>query len=101
MTRGRKPIADFNTDITHINEIATAASNLGAYTVESLAPGLCYFVYGDKVRLVTGKGYMEVKLSTTQIIAEELPDILADYKRTKRDGRVQMDSKAIQRMLRV
>ena len=40
MTRGRKPIADFNTDITHINEIATAASNLGAYTVESLAPGL-------------------------------------------------------------
>lgn len=32
MTRGRKPIADFNTDITHINEIATSASNLGAYT---------------------------------------------------------------------
>ena len=44
---------------------------------------------------------MEVKLSTAKIIAEELPDILADYKRTKRDGRVQMDSKAIQRMLRV
>lgn len=101
MTRGRKPIAAFGTDTRHINEIATTATNLGAYTVESLAPGLYYFLDGEHVVLATGNGYMKVHMSTARVIAKEMPDILADYEESKREGRVQMDTKAIQRMLRV
>lgn len=101
MTRGRKPIAVFGSNTRHINEIATTATNLGAYTVESLAPGLYYFIDGDHVVLATGNGYMKMHITTAGVIAKELPDILADFEESRREGRVQMDTRAIQRMLRV
>ena len=99
MTRGRKPIAIFGQKELHVNEMATTATNLGAYTVESLAPGLCYFLEGDTVIMASSGGYMKVHISTARVIAEELAQILADYEADKRNGFVQMSTREIQRML--
>ena len=99
MSRGRKPVALFSQKKMHIGEMATTATNLGAYTVESLAPGLCYFIDGDTVVLATSNGFMKVHLTTAHVIAEELPQILADYKADRHNGLVQMSMRDIQRML--
>lgn len=101
MTRGRKPIATFGQKEMHINEMATTATNLGAYTVESLAPGLCYFIEGDIVVIGASSGYMKVHLTTAKVIADELPQILVDYEADKRTGLVPMSTRKIQRMLEV
>ena len=79
--------------------MATHATNLGAYTVESLAPGLCYFLQGDTVILGASSGFMKVHLTTAKVIADELPQILADYEADNRNGLVQMSTRDIQRML--
>ena len=99
MTRGRKPIATFGSKELHINEIATTATNLGAYTVESLAPGLCYFIEGDTVVIASSTGYMKVHLTTAKVIASELDGIIDDYEQDKRNGVVPMSTSEIQRML--
>lgn len=99
MTRGRKPIEVFNQKELHINEMATTATNSGAYTVESLAPGLCYFLEGQTVVVASSNGYMKVHLTVAEIIADELPQILADYKADRKNGLVQMSTRDIQRML--
>ena len=101
MTRGRKPIATFGQKDLHINEMATTATNLGAYTVESLAPGLCYFIDGDTVVLASSTGYMKVHLTTAKVIASELDGIISDYETDKRNGVVPMSTREIQRMLEV
>ena len=93
------PIARFGEKNLHINEMATTATNMGVYTVESLAPGLCYFVDGETVVLASSTGYMKVHLTTAKVIAEELPDILADYEADKRNGLVPMSTRKIERML--
>ena len=69
MSRGRKPIAIFGQKELNINEMATTATNNGAYTVESLAPGLCYFLQNDVVVIGSSGGYMKVHLSTAHVIA--------------------------------
>ena len=99
MSRGRRPIAVFEQKRLHLGEMATTATNLGAYTVESLAPGLCYFIDGDTVVLATSTGYMKVHLSVAHVIAEELAEILKDYEADKHNGLVQMSTRDIQRML--
>ena len=99
MTRGRKPIATFGNKELHINEMATTATNCGAYTVESLAPGLCYFIQGDLVVIGASSGYMKVHLSTAKVIASEMAGIIADYESDKRNGMVPMSTRDIQRML--
>lgn len=99
MSRGRKPIATFGNKELHINEMATTATNFGAYTVESLAPGLCYFIQGDTVVLAASSGYMKVHLTTAHVISEELPGILADYEQDKHNGLVPMSTRKIERML--
>ena len=100
MKRGIKPIAIFElADTTHMNEIATSASNKGAYAVESLCPGLMYFFYGDRLAIASGKGSMTVHISTAEVIVEELADILEDYKDNLREGRTPMDSRSIGKML--
>lgn len=99
MPRGRKPIAAFERKELHINEIATTATNSGAYTVESLAPNLCYFIQGDTVVLASSNGYMKVHITTAHVIAEELPEILKDYEADKHNGLAPMSTREIQRML--
>ena len=79
--------------------MATTATNLGAYTVESLAPGLCYFIEGDTVVLASSTGYMKVHLTTAKVIASELGGIIDDYESDKRNGVVPMSTREIQRML--
>ncbi len=101
MPRGRKPIAAFERKELHINEIATTATNSGAYTVESLAPGLCYFIEGDIVVIGASSGYMKVHLTTAKVIADELPQILENYEADKHSGLVPMSTREIQRMLEV
>lgn len=49
MSKGRKPVAAFCRKDLHINEMATTATNMGAYTVEPLAKGLCYFIDDSEV----------------------------------------------------
>lgn len=99
MKRGRKPIAEYVAKEMHINEMATTATNLGAYTVESLVPGICYFIEGDVFVLASATGFMKLHLTTAEAIAKELADILAGYKTDKRSGLVPMSTKDIQKML--
>ena len=99
MPGGRKPVAKFCIKDLHINEMATTATNLGAYTVESLAPGLCYFIDDDTVVFGTSTGYMRVHITTAKVIAEELPQIMKDYEADRRNGLVQMSTRKIQSML--
>ena len=99
MARGRKPIATFGHKELNINEMATTATNSGAYTVESLATGLIYFLQGDVVVVACSGGFMKVHLTTAKVIAEELPEILKDYEADKRTGLVPMSTRDIQRML--
>lgn len=101
MTRGRIPIARFASKELHINEMATTATNMGVYTVESLAPGLCYFVGGDTVVIASSGGYMKVHLTTAKVIASELSGIIEDYEQDKRNGVVPMSTRKIERMLEV
>lgn len=97
--RGRRPIARFVSADLHINEMATTATNAGAYTVESLAPGLCYFIEDDTFILAASSGYMKVHLSTAKVIASELSGIIEDYEQDRRNGVVPMRTRDIQRML--
>lgn len=99
MTRGRRPIAYFVGKELHINEMATTATNMGVYTVESLAPGLCYFVEGDTVVIGASSGYMKVHLTTAKVIASELDGIIEDYEQDKHNGLVPMSTREIERML--
>lgn len=99
MTRGRLPIAKYGDKYLHINEMATTATNIGVYTVESLAPGLCYFVDGDTVVIASSTGYMKVHLTTAKVIASELSGIIEDYEQDKRNGVVPMSTRKIERML--
>ena len=99
MSRGRKPIAQFGSKELHINEMATTATNHGVYTVESLAPGLCYFIEGNTVVIAASSGYMKVHLTTAKVIAEELAGIISDYEHDKHRGLVPMSTRAISRML--
>lgn len=99
MTRGRIPIARFASKELHINEMATTATNMGAYTVESLAPGLCYFVDADTVVIASSGGYMKVHLTTAKVIASELSGIIEDFETDKRNGVVPMSTRKIERML--
>ena len=99
MSRGRKPIAAFERKELHVNEMATTATNGGAYTVESLAPGLCYFMQGDTVVLASSNGYMKVHLTTAKVIASELSGIIEDYESDKRNGVVPISTRKIERML--
>lgn len=97
--RGRRPIAIFGADTRHINEIATTAANAGAYTVESNASGICYLMQGDIVVIASSGGFVKLHLSTAEIIADELYDILQQYKADKREGRMPMSTREIQKML--
>lgn len=99
MTRGRRPIAHFASKELHINEMATTATNNGVYTVESLAPGLCYFIEGDTVVIGASSGYVKVHLTTAKVIASELDGIIKDYEQDKRNGVVPMSTRKIERML--
>lgn len=97
--RGRKPIAIFGGYNYQINEVATSASNKGAYTVESICPGLVYFIFNDKVTIASERGSMTVHITAAEQIAEELLDIIADFKYWQREGRTPMDSRSIGKML--
>lgn len=99
MKRGRRPIAHFIGKELHINEMATTATNAGVYTVESLAPGLCYFIEGDTVVIGASTGCMKVHLTTAKVIASELDGIINDYEQDRRNGMVPMSTRKIQRML--
>lgn len=99
MKRGRRPIAYFASKELHINEMATTATNNGVYTVESLAPGLCYFIEGDTVVIGASSGYVKVHLTTAKVIASELSGIIDDYEQDKRNGVVPMSTRKIGRML--
>lgn len=101
MTRGRKPIAVFGYENKHIDYTARVATNKGIYVVESLRNGLYYFLDGDQVVIATSAGHMRINLETAELIAGELCGIIADYKESKRENRVQMDSRAISKMLEV
>ena len=99
MGRGRRPIAQFGDKELHINEMATTATNHGVYTVESLEPGLCYFMEGNTVVIAASSGYVKVHLTTAKVIADELAGIIRDYETDKRRGLVPMSTRAIQRIL--
>ena len=99
MRGGRKPVASFCRKDLHINEMATTATNMGAYTVESLVNGLCYFIDDNTVVFGTHTGFMKVNMSTAKTMAKELPQILADYTANRHNGLEQMSTREIQRML--
>ena len=101
MTRGRKPAAVFGYENKHIDYTARVATNKGMYVVESLKNGLYYFLDEGQVVIATSAGHMRVDMDVAELIASELGGIIADYKNDQREHRVQMDSRAISKMLEV
>lgn len=101
MTRGKKPIAVFGYENKHIDYTARVATNKGVYVVESLKNGLYYFLEDGQVVIATSAGHMRINLETAELIAGELGGIIADFKENQREHRVQMDSRAISKMLEV
>ena len=101
MTQGRKPIAVFGYENKHIDYTARVATNKGVYVVESLKNGLYYFLKDGQVSIATSAGHMRINLETAELIAGELGGIIADFKESQREHRVQMDSRAISKMLEV
>lgn len=99
--RGRKPIIQFANEDKHIAEIATLATNMGIYTVESLKGGIYYFCEDDKIVIATSRGYMKTDISTAEILAEELNGIIYDFRTYMREGRKLMDTRSISKMLEV
>ena len=99
--RGRKPIAVFGYENKHIDYTARVATNKGIYVVESLRNGLYYFLDEGQVVIATSGGHMRVDMDVAELIASELAGIIADYKNDQREHRVQMDSRAISKMLEV
>ena len=49
--------------------------------------------------IAASSGYVKVHMTTAKIIAEELADILDDYRKDKRNGVVPMSTRAISKML--
>ena len=101
MTQGRKPIAVFGYENKHIDYTARVATNKCVYVVESLKNGLYYFLEDGQVVIATSAGHMRINLETAELIAGELGGIIADFKENQREHRVQMDSRAISKMLEV
>ena len=99
MTQGRKPIAVFGYENRHIDYTARVATNNGVYVVESLKNGLYYFLDDGQVVIATSAGHMRIDIDTAELIAGELAGIIADYKANEREHRVQMNSRAISKML--
>ena len=82
-----------------ISNMATAAGNLGVKTIESLKGGIYYFFEDDEVVIATSTGSAKMKLATAEIIAEELSDMVKEFRADRREGRMPMDTREIQRML--
>lgn len=99
--RGRKPVAVFGYENKHIDYTARVATNKGIYVVESLKNGLYYFLDDGQVVIATSAGHMRIDLETAELIASELGGIISDHKANQREHRVQMDSRAISKMLEV
>jgi len=99
--RGRKPIAVFGYENKHIDYTARVATNKGIYVVESLRNGLYYFLEGEQVVIATSAGHMRVDIETAELIASELGGIISDFRNDQHEHRVQMDSRAISKMLEV
>ena len=63
MGRGRKTPIEIGISTRHIAELATSATSMGIYTVESLKGGIYYFLEDDDYRLALvdniadGEGY--------------------------------------------
>lgn len=101
MGRGRKTPIEIGISTRHIAELATSATSMGIYTVESLKCGIYYFLEDDDIVLATSKGHIKADLKTMRTIAEEIPDIINDFTEYKRDRQKLMGSRAISKMLGV
>ena len=99
--RGRKSPIEVCFHNKHIAETATTASNMGIYTVESLKPGLYYFLEDESVVIATCRGCIKMDLSMAELFADELKDIIQDFKSDIQEGRRPMDTRAISKMLEV
>lgn len=101
MTKGRKPPIEIGISTRHIAETATSATSMGIYTVESLKGGIYYFLEDDNIVLATSKGHVKADIKTMELITEEIPEIISDYKQGRREDRRPMNSRAISKMLEV
>lgn len=99
MKRGRRKAVMFSAAEQHINEMATRASNKGAYTVQSLREGMVYLADGDYITIATGNGCMTCKMEIAELIANELGDVIAEVKQHRREKRKLMDARHIGKML--
>ena len=99
--RGKKPPIEIGLTKRHIAELATAATNMGIYTVESLRSGIYYFLEDDKVVIATCRGHIKADIPTMQLIADELPQIIEQFLQEEREGRTLMNSREISKMLEV
>ena len=96
---GRPSVIEFRKKNYRIWDIANTAGNMNIYTVESLKDGIYYFLEDDYVVIATASGHMKMRLSTAETIAEELSGICKDFRTDKREGRVPLGGKEIQKML--
>ena len=101
MKQGRPPIATFGVHHKEIDFLATKATNIGIYTVDSLNNGICYFFENNEVVIATSGGFVKMNIETAETMADELKEIIQDVKKDAREGRTPMNAKAISKMLKI
>lgn len=101
MKRGKKPPLEIGVTKKEIDEIATHATNIGIYTVESLNSGINYFLEDNRIVIATCRGYIKADISTMQTVADEIPGIIEDFLQYQREGNTLMNSRDISKMLGV
>lgn len=83
----------------NIEEIATRASNNGAYTVDSEVRTVHYFFENGVMTLGTPNGDLQLSMDNAELIAKELVEIIPEVRQHTDSGRRIMDSRSIGKML--
>jgi len=83
----------------NIDTMATKASNMGIYTVDSLISTVHYFFEDDEVVIATPNGHLRTTIDRAETLAKELTDLIPEIRNGRREGRTVMDSRSIGKML--
>lgn len=83
----------------NIDTMATRATNMGIFTVESMVGNTTMFFEDDKLVIGTPFGFMAMSTDKAETLAKEILELIPMYRQDRREGRTPMDSRSIGKML--
>jgi len=82
-----------------IDSMATRATNMGIYTVESMVGNTTLFFEDEKLVIGTPFGFISMSTDKAETLAKEILELIPMVKQDRREGRTPMDSRSIGKML--